>query len=144
MALSCPSRFFNPEVLHYLHKEFWDPDVQWCIDVLGAAEIDFRFSVLQPVMGFHHFREGILSLRQVTGQMHQDIQHTIIAVIAGSAPHDVVITLHALMDFCYQVQACWIMEVDIRLITSGKIDSAIYYYKSLFVTFVAISATIAL
>ena len=67
MALSCPSRFFNPEVLHYLHKEFWDHNVQWCINVLGAAKIDFRFSVLQPVMGFRHFREGISSLRQVTG-----------------------------------------------------------------------------
>ena len=108
MALSCPSRFFNPEVLHYLHKEFWDHNIQWCINVLGTAEIDFRFSVLQPVTSFHHFREGISSLRQVTGQTHQDIQCTIIAVIAGSAPHDVVITLCALMDFHYWVQACQI------------------------------------
>ena len=67
IPLSCPSRFFNPEVLHYLHKEFWDHNVQWCINALGTAEIDFRFSVLQPVTGFHHFKEGILSLRQVTG-----------------------------------------------------------------------------
>ena len=87
MPLSCPSRFFNPEVLHYLHKEFWDHDVQWCIwNALGAAEINFRFLVLQPVTSFRHFREGISSLRQMTGRTHRDIQHTIIVVIAGSAP----------------------------------------------------------
>ena len=119
MVLSCPSRFFNPEVLHYLHKEFWGHDIQWCINVLGTAEINFRFSILQPVMGFCHFREGILSLRQVTGRTHRDIQHTIIAVIAGSAPRDIVIALHALMDFRYRVQACRIMEMDIELINSA-------------------------
>ncbi|KIM57296.1 hypothetical protein SCLCIDRAFT_28909 [Scleroderma citrinum Foug A] len=103
IPLSCPSRFFNPEVLHYLHKEFWDHNVQWCINALGTAEIDFRFSVLQPVMGFRHFKEGISSLRQVTGRTHRDIQRTIIAVIAGSAP----------------VQAYRITEVDIELINSA-------------------------
>ena len=119
IPLSCPSRFFNPEVLHYLHKEFWDHNVQWCINALGAAEIDFRFSVLQPVMGFCHFKEGILSLRQVTGRTHRDIQHTIIVVIAGSSPCDVVIAVRALMDFRYWVQAYQIMEVDIELINSA-------------------------
>ena len=119
MPLSCPSRFFNPEVLHYLHKEFWDHDVQWCINALGAAEIDFRFSVLQPVTSFRHFREGISSLRQVTGRTHRDIQRTIIAVIAGSAPRDVVIAVRALMDFRYRVQAYQVTEVDIDRINSA-------------------------
>ena len=65
--LSCPSRFFTLEFLHHGHKMFWDHDAQWCINALGAAEIDFRFSVLQPVTGFRQFKEGISSLKQVTG-----------------------------------------------------------------------------
>ena len=67
VAMSCPSKFFNPEILHHFHKEFGDHDAKWCINVLGSAEIDFRFSVLQPVTGFRHFKEGISSLKQVTG-----------------------------------------------------------------------------
>ena len=43
----------------------------------------------------------------------------IIVVIAGSASCDVVIAVCALMDFHYQVQAHWIMEVDIELINSA-------------------------
>ena len=100
-ALSCPSRFFTPEMLHHSHKMFWDHNAQWCINVLGAVEIDFRFSVLQPVTGFHQFKEGISSLKQVIGQTHRDIQHLIIGIIAGSAPREVVITVRALMDFRY-------------------------------------------
>ena len=43
----------------------------------------------------------------------------IIAVIAGSASCDVVITVRALMDFHYRVQAYWTTEVDIELINSA-------------------------
>ena len=70
IPMSCPSRFLTPEMLHYFHKEFWDHDCKWCINALGPEEIDFRFLVLQPVTGFHHFKEGISSLKQVTGQTH--------------------------------------------------------------------------
>ena len=59
VPLSCPSSFFTPEVLHHFHKEFGDHDCKWCISALGPAEIDFRFSVLQPITGFRHFKEGI-------------------------------------------------------------------------------------
>ena len=39
--LSEPSEFFTPEALHYWHRLFWDHDVCWCIQALGAAELDF-------------------------------------------------------------------------------------------------------
>ena len=39
--LSDPSQFFTPEALHYWHHLFWDHDVRWCIQALGAAELDF-------------------------------------------------------------------------------------------------------
>jgi len=40
-ALSDPSIFFTPEVLHLFHRLFWDHDLQWCINILGPAEIDY-------------------------------------------------------------------------------------------------------
>jgi len=119
IPMSCPSRFLTPEMLHYFHKEFWDHDCKWCINMLGPEEIDFRFSVLQPVTGFHHFKEGISSLKQVTGRTHRDVQWSIIGVIAGSAPHNIVIAVCALMDFRYRVQAYHITEKDLKLISSA-------------------------
>ncbi|KAG2106248.1 uncharacterized protein F5147DRAFT_653992 [Suillus discolor] len=40
-------------------KPFWQ---DWTL--VGDMEIDFRFSVLQPVTGFHHFDGGISKLKQ--------------------------------------------------------------------------------
>ena len=70
ILLSCPSHFLTPEVLHYFHKMFWDRDVKWCVHAIGSSELDFQFSVLQPVAGFRHFKGGISKLKQVTGSVH--------------------------------------------------------------------------
>ena len=74
ILMSCPSRFLTPEVLHYFHKMFWDHDVKWCVHAVGGSELDFQFSVLQPIAGFQHFKGGISKLKQVTGAVHQDVQ----------------------------------------------------------------------
>ncbi|KAG1747998.1 uncharacterized protein EDB91DRAFT_1235850 [Suillus paluster] len=99
------SRFFTPETLHVLHKEFWDHDAKWLIFGVGELEMDFHFSVLQPVTSFQCFAEGITKLKQVTGCCQRDIQCSIIAVSADAAPHGVLIAVRALMDFRYLVQS---------------------------------------
>lgn len=93
-CMADPATFLNPEPLHHLHKFFWDHESQWCMNVLTKAEIDFRFSVLQPRIGFHHFKEGISKLKQVGGQVHRDVQQYMIPVISGgAAPRNFVISL---------------------------------------------------
>jgi hypothetical protein len=85
---------------------FWDHEMRWCINVLTAPEIDFRFSILQPRVGFRQFKEGITKLKQVTGWEHQEVQRHLVCIIAGGAtPKRFVIALRALMDFRYLVQA---------------------------------------
>ncbi|KAG0695794.1 hypothetical protein DFH29DRAFT_879790 [Suillus ampliporus] len=80
-----PSIFLTPELLHHWHKEFYDHSLQWCLKVVGTQELDFRFSILQPITGYHHFAGGILKLKQVTGRVHHDIQHYIVSLISGVA-----------------------------------------------------------
>ena len=103
--LSDPSQFINPEVLHHFHRLFWDHDAQWCIYCVGAAEIDFRFSVLQTAVGYRAFMEGISKLKQVTGRDHRSIQRYIIGVIAGRVPRQFLVAIRALLDFRYLAQA---------------------------------------
>ncbi|KAG1807617.1 uncharacterized protein BJ212DRAFT_1281805, partial [Suillus subaureus] len=99
-----PSIFLMPEPLHHWHKEFYDHDLQWCLKVVGTQELDFRFSILQPITGYHHFTGGISKLKQVTGRVHHDIQRYIVGLISGVAPHHFVIAIHALMDVWYLAQ----------------------------------------
>ena len=105
-----PSVFLTPEPLHHWHKQFWDHDAKWCINGVGAAELDFRFSVLHPLVGFRHFSEGISSLKQVTGREHREIQRHMVAVIADAVPQDFLIAIRALMDFRYLAQSLVIDE----------------------------------
>jgi len=117
--LACPSSFLTPEFLHYLHRKFWDHDAKWCINVVGAAEIDFRFSILQPIVGFQHFKGGITKLKQVTGHVHRDIQHYIVGIISGPSPAGFVTAIRALMDFRYRVQAHRIDDGDTAVINDA-------------------------
>ena len=119
-AMSDPSIFLMPEPLHHWHKAFWDHDVKWCINFVGAAELDFRFSVLHQHVGFRHFKEGISSLKQVTGREHREVQRYIVPVIADVVPPDFLIAIRALMDFRYSAQS---MQIDEKL--CGEIDAAL-------------------
>ena len=108
--LSEPLTFFTLEPLHHWHKMFWDHDAKWCICAIGAAKIDFCFSILHLHTGFHQFNEGILKLKQVTGREHCDIQHYLIPVIADAISKDFLIAIWSLMDFWYLTQAPEISE----------------------------------
>ena len=119
-AMSDPSIFLTPEPLHHWHKAFWDHDAKWCIYAVGAAELDFRFSVLHQHVGFRHFKEGISSLKQVTGREHREVQRYIVSVIADAVPPDFLITIRALMDFRYLAQS---MQIDEQM--CAKIDAAL-------------------
>ncbi|KAG1859222.1 hypothetical protein F4604DRAFT_1684696 [Suillus subluteus] len=94
--LAEPSRFFTPELLHHIHKKFWDHDAQWIILAVG----------------------GISKLKQVTGHCHRDVQWSIIAVSVDAAPPGVVVAVCALMHFRYLVQSLCIDDKDLGRITA--------------------------
>ncbi|KAF8800937.1 hypothetical protein BYT27DRAFT_7227077 [Phlegmacium glaucopus] len=90
--------------LHHWHKAFWDHNAKWCINTVGAAELDFCIS----------------SLKQVTGCEHREIQHYIVAVIADAVPPDFLVAIQSLMDFRYLAQS---MQIDEPM--CAKIDAAL-------------------
>ncbi|KAG1819010.1 uncharacterized protein BJ212DRAFT_1268091, partial [Suillus subaureus] len=116
--LSEPSHFLTPKTLHHIHWEFYDHNVKWLICAVGDIELDFRFSVLQPIMRFHHFHGGISKLKQVTEHAQCDIQCSIIAVSADVAPSAVITAIQALMDFHYLMQSPWIDDNVLKCISA--------------------------
>jgi hypothetical protein len=100
-----PSTFLTPEPLHHWHKQFWDHDLQWCLNVVGHSELDFCFSILPPHTGFCHFKAGISHLKQVSGWDHHDIQRYIVPVIAGAVDPEFLIAIRSLLDFHYWAQS---------------------------------------
>lgn len=115
-ALSEPSIFLTPEPLHHWHKQFWDHDAKWCIHAVGAAEINFRFSVVQPRAGYRHFHQGISKLKQVTGREHRDCQCYMVAIVAGAVSPDFTLAIRALINFRYLGQATILSDEDCKKI----------------------------
>ncbi|KAF8802554.1 hypothetical protein BYT27DRAFT_7111964 [Phlegmacium glaucopus] len=123
--LANPSVFLTSEPLHHWHKQFWDHDVKWCMNAVGKPEFDFRFAVLHPQTGFRHFKEGISSLKQVTGREHRDVQRYIVSVIADAVPRKFLVAVRALLDFRYLAQSRVISDK-----TCSSIEYALHEFHS--------------
>jgi hypothetical protein len=123
--LADPSVFLTSEPLHHWHRQFWDHDVKWCMNAVGKPEFDFRFAILHPQTGFRHFKEGISSLKQVTGREHRDVQRYIVSVIAGAVPPKFLVAIRALLDFRYLAQSHVISEE-----TCSSIDDSLQEFHS--------------
>jgi hypothetical protein len=108
--LAEPSVFLTPDALHHWHRQFYVHNLKWCLAIMGKKELDFRYSVLQPVVGLCHFKSGVSKLKQVTRWAQHDLQHYIVGVIAGAAAPSFVIAICALSDFCYLSQSPIISE----------------------------------
>ena len=64
-----------------------------------------RFSLLQPCVGFRHFKAGISSLKQVTGRDHRNVQRYIVPLIMDAVSKEFVLCIRALADFRYLAQS---------------------------------------
>jgi len=95
--LAQPSQFITPKSLHEWHCQFWDHDVRWCTQALGAAELDLQFSIIPHITGLRHFSSGITKLKQVSGRAQRDIQRFIVVVIPSATDSDVIIMVCALI-----------------------------------------------
>ncbi|KAI6004631.1 hypothetical protein EDD15DRAFT_2155283 [Pisolithus albus] len=118
-ALAEPSSFITPEPLHQFFKMFWDHDRKWCSRMLGADELDFRFSLLQMCSGYRHFPDGIMTLKQTSMRLHREVQRYIVGVVAGSIPQEALSAIRALTDFRYRSQAPRLTDADITKLTAN-------------------------
>ena len=118
-TLPNPHQTFPIEILHHLHKAFWDHDAKWIIRASGDQELDLRFSLLQPRGGYRHFSSGISSLKQVTGREHRDIQRYVLALIPDNVDARFILCIRALLDLRYLSQLQQVTGHDLQAITSA-------------------------
>jgi len=97
---SNPSIFLLGELLHAGQKLFNNHLFKWCKELVGNDELDMHYRSQHKRVGVRHF-DGVSRAKQMTGREHRDIQHTIVATIAGAADPDFVRTIRAFVDFLY-------------------------------------------
>ena len=118
-TLPNPHQIFPIEILHHLHKAFWDHDVKWTLEAVGDHELDLRYSLVQPRNGYRHFSSGISLLKQVTGREHRDIQRYLLALLPDNIDEDFVLCMRALLDLRYLSQLHLATEQDLHAISSA-------------------------
>ena len=101
-----PCLFLAPAALHQWHKLFQDHPIEWAKRWLGPLELDRRLSVLQPRVGFRHFRNGFTRFRQHTGKETKDVERVFLGIIVGhkNVSSGILKAMRAFLDFVYLAQ----------------------------------------
>ena len=95
----------SPDTLHQLHKGvFKDHFVKWCSDIAGEDVINSRFHAMSTHPELRHFKKGISSVSQWTGNEHKEMQKVYLGVLAGTVPAEVLSAARGLLDFIYYAQ----------------------------------------
>ncbi|KAG2029520.1 hypothetical protein BDR03DRAFT_880521 [Suillus americanus] len=93
-----PAKFLTPEILHALHKFFFDHVLKWIKQIMGH-ELDVCFKSHHKCTGMRHFSGGVSHVNQMTGQEHRNIQRTIVPMLWGAAIPGFIRAVRAMIDF---------------------------------------------
>ncbi|KAG0696528.1 hypothetical protein DFH29DRAFT_812892 [Suillus ampliporus] len=118
---SNPARFLMPEILHTLHKFFFDHVLKWIKQIM-SHELDVRFKSHHKHTGVRHFSGGVSHVNQMTGREHRDIQHTIVPTLWGMASPGFICAVRAMIDFIYLAQNPLHTESSIASMTQALQD----------------------
>ncbi|KAG9123255.1 hypothetical protein FRC07_015182 [Ceratobasidium sp. 392] len=96
----------SPDLLHGVHKLFFDHFHKWNVNGLGAEEFDTRLKAQLETPGERSFPQGVSHLKQLTGKDYRALQRTHVAVVAN-APNQsrkLTNTTRAMLDSMFLVQ----------------------------------------
>ncbi|KAG2338448.1 hypothetical protein BDR05DRAFT_1004259 [Suillus weaverae] len=118
---SNPARFLTPEILHTLHKFFFNHILKLIKQIMGHG-LDVWFKSHHKHTSVRHFSGGVSYVNQMTGQEHQDIQCTIVLTLWGIASPSFICAVWAMIDIIYLAQNPLHTESSIAAMTQALWD----------------------
>ncbi|KAA1467552.1 hypothetical protein DENSPDRAFT_901372 [Dentipellis sp. KUC8613] len=103
-ALTDPSIFCVPDLLHTVYKFFWDHLVKAAQIAVGTTELDRRFATLHRRIGHPHLRR-VSEAKQMTGRMYREIMRTMIVVLHGAVTPGFMRAMRSILDYFLLAQS---------------------------------------
>ena len=96
-----PFLFLTCEVLHTLHKFFYNHIVEWCKFVTGSHTLDICFMNLHQCISFCHFVSSVSHQPQMSGREQRDMESKLVLILdgAGTASDDFIYAIRAMLEF---------------------------------------------
>ncbi|KAG8733029.1 hypothetical protein FRC11_009177 [Ceratobasidium sp. 423] len=74
----------SPDMLHGVHKMFYDHVQKWNSNGLGSEEYDARLKSQIPITGERMFPNGVTRLKQLAGKEHRALERVHLGVVANA------------------------------------------------------------
>ncbi|THU75420.1 hypothetical protein K435DRAFT_618145, partial [Dendrothele bispora CBS 962.96] len=91
----------TPDALHQLYQGVLVHIINWVQKLMSKDELDRRVQCLPPTYGVRHFRNGITSLKQVSGSERKNIGKILLACLAPDIHANAIKACRAILDFIY-------------------------------------------
>jgi Plavaka transposase len=114
------------DILHTLHKGFYDHLFDWVKKTVGEGNLDMGLIAQPHLIGRRNFGRGISHLSQLSGREHRDLQRHVLPAILGNpgTVPQVQTAVRAFLDFSYKVQFPAHSDVSLELLEK---DLATFY-----------------
>jgi hypothetical protein len=122
-----------PDLLHQMHKGmFKDHLVDRWAHIMGAATLDRHLMGLPRYSGLRHFKRGISTFEQWTGNESKTLAKVFLPTVAGITPRKAVGAARCLIDFMYRAHLPQVSEDDLEVLESELAE--FHEMKDIFVT----------
>ncbi|QRV97702.1 hypothetical protein RhiJN_25721 [Ceratobasidium sp. AG-Ba] len=91
-------RVLSPDLLHGIHKLFYDHYNRWNINSIGAEEYDTRLKAQIPTPGERMFVQGVTKLKQLAGKDWRALFRVHLAIMAGAGSNRLTKATRAMAD----------------------------------------------
>ncbi|QRV99076.1 hypothetical protein RhiJN_27095 [Ceratobasidium sp. AG-Ba] len=91
-------RVLSPDLLHGIHKLFFDHYNRWNINAVGAEEYDTRLKAQIPTPDERMFLRGVTKLKQLAGKDWRALFRVHLAIVAGASSAELTKATRAMSD----------------------------------------------